>query len=77
MNGKRVIRAKNLLAEVFQMPVEDIPDDAAIGEVDQWDSLGHMRLLMALEAELGKTLDTETLLQIDCLEKVDNLLSGR
>lgn len=70
-------RAKSLLAEVFQLPVENIPDDAAIGSLSQWDSLGHMRLLLALEAELETTLDTEMVLQLDSLKMINRLLSPR
>lgn len=40
-----------VMAAVFKMNVADIPDDAAPGLVERWDSLRHMNLVIALEEE--------------------------
>jgi hypothetical protein len=42
-------QARAILADAISIPPEAIPDDAAIGTVEQWDSLAHMRLLIGME----------------------------
>lgn len=37
-------------AEVFGVPVDDVPPDCAYGSLAQWDSVGHVDFLMALDA---------------------------
>ncbi len=45
--------ARQLLAAAMEMDPADVPDDAAIGRVKNWDSLAHMRLITALEEYIG------------------------
>ena len=50
--------ARQLLASVLEMEAADIADDAGIGQLAGWDSLGHMRLIMAIESRYGATVVT-------------------
>jgi acyl carrier protein len=52
--------ARGLLASAMEMDAADIPDDAAIGRLENWDSLAHMRLIMALEQHMGAPLTPDT-----------------
>lgn len=42
-------KVKNIMADVFMIPVESIPDDASPDSVGAWDSVNHMNLVVALE----------------------------
>jgi len=46
-----VINIKEIMCDVFECDVDDIGDDAEINEVPGWDSLNHVRLILALNAE--------------------------
>lgn len=50
-----------LLAETFRTPVEQISAELAYGDLPQWDSLGHMDVMMALEEKYGVQISTETI----------------
>ena len=56
-----VERVQALLAEAFQVPVESVPPDLAFGGLSQWDSMGHMEVMMRLEQEYGVEISTETI----------------
>jgi acyl carrier protein len=45
--------ARELLAQVLNIPVDELEHDAAIGRTERWDSLAHLHLILALEAHLG------------------------
>lgn len=62
--------ALQLLAGALQQDVSQIGPDAAIGVSERWDSLAHMRLVMALEEHIGRPLDTDTMLAIESLSDI-------
>jgi len=65
------------MAETFGAAPEDIPDDAGLGAVAGWDSLGHMRLVLNLEAAIGRTLTPEEVVSLDSLADLQRLLTGK
>ena len=52
---------KRLMASLWNLDPASIPDDAAFNNLPGWDSLGHITLMMKIEAELGVTLTTEAM----------------
>lgn len=67
-------RARHLLAAAVNGAAVDIGDEARIGQTEGWDSLAHLRLLLAIEEEIGRTLDPEEAVGIDSLADVAALL---
>lgn len=47
-------RARALVARALNLP--DVAATDGIGALPAWDSLGHMHIILALEAELGGQL---------------------
>lgn len=66
--------AKTLLAEALQIDAATVSDDLALGGIEAWDSLAHMRLLTAIEEKLGQPLDAETAAGIESLADVARVL---
>ena len=71
------IAAKQLLADATAADVAAVPDDASIGSFERWDSLAHMRLILAVEHRLGRQLEPDEIVHIETLGDVASLLSGR
>jgi acyl carrier protein len=46
-------RIRNVMAAVFDMPPVNIMDNASPHEIAAWDSLKHMKLMLALEEEFN------------------------
>jgi acyl carrier protein len=68
--------AKRLLAEATDAAVAAVPDDARIGSFERWDSLAHMRLLLALEEQIGRQLDPDETETIESLEDIVTILNA-
>ena len=67
-----------VMAAVFEMDVKVIPDNAAPGIVEKWDSLRHMNLVLALEEEFNIRFpdeQVEQLLNIKLIELSINELA--
>lgn len=57
-------RLKQVLAGIFDIDVETIDETTSIDTVEEWDSLRHLYLILALEAEFDITLTEEQTIEI-------------
>jgi acyl carrier protein len=69
--------AKLLLAEAVYAGTDAIPGTARIGAFERWDSLAHVRLLLAIEERLGRRLDPDEAVRIESLADVATILGER
>lgn len=53
------IKIKQVMSVVFEIPTELITDDASSDTIENWDSLRHLNLILALEEEFGVTIPDE------------------
>jgi len=54
-------RLQTLLATALQVPLEEVSKDLSFGDLPQWDSMGHMEVMMSLEAEFGVEINADTI----------------
>lgn len=54
-----IIKIKKVMSVVFEIPFESITDDASSDNIDNWDSLRHLNLILALEEEFGISIPDE------------------
>ena len=67
--------AKALLAEALPVAPATLGDEARLGAVEAWDSLAHMRLILAIEEKRGAPLDAETAAGIESLADIARVLA--
>lgn len=63
----------NLDAGDVGLPFEEL----RMGAIDEWDSLGNLNLLLAIENEFSIRLTTEQLSSIDSLSQLEAMLTDR
>ena len=54
-------RLKEFLADQFQVDLANISDDLSFGDLPQWDSLGHMSLMAAIENRFGVEVSADAI----------------
>ncbi len=52
-------KIKQVMSAVFEVPFESIADDASSDIIENWDSLRHLNLILALEEEFGVSIPDE------------------
>lgn len=81
MNDKRAAgltkKVPVLLAEAFQIPPAEISPDLAFGDLPQWDSMGHMELMLLLEEQFGVEINTETIAELVSVPAIIQYLEER
>ncbi len=77
MSDEAILKARMLVAEAIERPLSEVSTDASIATLPAWDSLAHVRLILALEAALGAPLQTDEMLSIESVDAVSRLLRSR
>ena len=68
--------ARELVAEAFLLPVEQVPMEAGLNNFEPWDSLGHVTILLKVEQVIGREIAAEEALSIVDLVSIQELLNG-
>jgi acyl carrier protein len=56
------------------VPEDQITPDLAFGDIPQWDSMGHMEVLMSLEILFGVEISPDTITDLVSLPIIYNYL---
>jgi acyl carrier protein len=68
---------RRLIAEVLHVPIEQVHDGLSFGDLPEWDSLGHMDLLMTLEERYGMPLAEELIARLISIEAICREIAER
>ena len=69
------IEIKKIIARTLNVSQDIITDELAVGDIAEWDSLAHVRIIAALELALGVELDVEQTLDIEDVEDLMDAFS--
>jgi acyl carrier protein len=58
------------MSDVLDLAREAIPVDASPDTVEQWDSLSHMNLVLALEEEFGVQFPDEQIVEMLSIDRI-------
>lgn len=50
-----------LIVNALKVPQEEVIDELSFGDLPQWDSMGHMEVMMELESEYGVEINADTI----------------
>lgn len=63
-----------IIAEVLQVPVDEITPDLEIGELDEWDSLHNVAIFAELEKQFDIKITQDMLVDLENVEDIISLL---
>ena len=77
MENKLEEQIKDIMSAVFEIPEEEIKDDSSTDTIESWDSLKHMKLIVALEEELNVIFSDNDIIELDNLKNIFRVLSEK
>ncbi len=75
MNYEKEI--KKIFSEIFEISAENIDPKIKQNELKSWDSLGQLRLIMALEENFEIAFDIEEIASLNSFDKILNKTSQK
>jgi acyl carrier protein len=58
------IKLKKVLSDVFKVDAGMVNDDSSVDNIERWDSLNHLNLVLALELEFNVSFSEEQTVEI-------------
>ena len=71
-NNEKLIQS---FAETLQIEPARVTDDLSYHAIAEWDSVGHMALIAALEEAFGVMLDTDDIIDLSSVSKARSILA--
>ena len=68
--------AKTILSKAINVTPDEITDEATPESYNSWDSLAHVNLIMLLEEQLERKLETNEIITLNSLSSIENILRG-
>jgi len=75
-NPSLTVQVQALLAQAIQAPLELVTADLAFGDLPQWDSLGHMEVMLRLEEQYGVAIDADVIAQLVSVAEICKYLEA-
>ncbi|MGW8249992.1 MAG: acyl carrier protein [Anaerolineales bacterium] len=63
-------RVQQALSAALRVSPEQIPPELAFGDLPQWDSMGHMEVMMALEEHFGVEINADTIAHLTSIPAI-------
>ncbi len=75
MAKSKLMKAKSLVAEALNIPENSLSGASNLDNTDQWDSLGHMRIIMAMESTIGRNHTGTEIMDITSCKDIAAILN--
>ena len=70
-------KLKKIMADVFEISPDKIDEATIMESIEQWDSLKHLELIIAIEEKFGIVLETEEILEITSFARIKHILINK
>lgn len=68
---------RSLVAEALTVSPELISDSISYGDIPEWDSLGHMNIMMALEEKHAVPITSDSITKLTSIIKIAEYLMDK
>ncbi len=77
MNESLPNKMRILLAETLRVSQDEIGPQTEFGDLPQWDSMGHMEVMVALEKEFGIEINADTITELVSIPAIISYIEAR
>jgi len=76
MTASTIQRVCRIAADILQRPVEQITLKSSLSDFDNWDSIRHLNLILALEQEFNVEFEPDEIERINSLQDISLLVES-
>jgi acyl carrier protein len=67
---------RSLMADLFRCNEAELTDETGPGDINGWDSLGHVSLMSEIQVRFGKHIPVEDAIEIESVADIIRLLES-
>lgn len=61
---------RDIMATALEVPAEAIRENSTMADIEEWDSLGHVHIMVALEQAFDLYMDVEDFADLDSVPAI-------
>jgi acyl carrier protein len=69
-----VYEIQKMVSSALQIPIAETNPELAFGDLPQWDSMGHMEIMLLLEENFGVEVSTDTIASLTSIPAICSYL---
>lgn len=69
-------RIKKIMAKAFEVPVEEITTNSSQDNIETWDSLHHIKMIVFLEREFDITIPDNLVGNMVSYKLIESIING-
>jgi acyl carrier protein len=67
-------KLKQIMSNIFGIEEDEITDDSSIDNIEKWDSLKHINLIIAIEEQFGISIDEDEMVEMTSFTEIKRIL---
>ena len=69
-------KLQEIMAAALELPVDAIKENSTMEEIEEWDSLGHVHIMVALEQAFDLYMDVDDFAEMDSVPAILKYLAS-
>ncbi|MFT4517629.1 MAG: acyl carrier protein [Halioglobus sp.] len=69
-------KLQDIMATSLELPANSIKQDSTMEQIEEWDSLGHVHIMVALEEAFDLYMDVEDFAELDSVAAILKFLDA-
>jgi len=69
-------KLQEIMATALELPPGAIREDSTMEEIEEWDSLGHVHIMVALEQAFDLYMDVDDFAELDSVPAIQRYLES-
>lgn len=67
-------KIKEIMSSVFEVQIDEITEETQMQDVNSWDSLMHMEMILEIETEFGLKLSPDDITKMTSFKDILNII---
>ncbi|MBC7713350.1 MAG: acyl carrier protein [Rhizobacter sp.] len=72
-----LVKIQRIFSEVLNVSADEISMDSNMDNVDEWDSMKHLELIMSIESEFEVSFEVHEIVELNSVEKILEILEEK
>ena len=68
---------KQIMSNVFEIEEDEITDESSIESIENWDSLKHINLIVAIEERFGISISEDEMVEMTSFANIKHILGDK
>lgn len=70
-------KIEDVMKAVFEISVGEIDEESSIDNIDLWDSMGHIKLILSIEKDFGMQFNVDEVVEMTNYKRIREIIQDK